>query len=435
MGQSMRRSFLLHQAVSTKLWPTVSCGGAAKVDDQPSRRNYDVIVVGAGPAGCSAATFLAKQGRRVLLVDKARFPRDKVCGDGISASSMDVMDRMGVSDKVERSKPWKITSIAVSSPKGLVIRNDVPPADGLRDYGYVIPRKDLDYILYQYAKSMPNVTALEGFRVKELLYDGQRVCGIRGRVGQTSECHQGAFILGADGAQSVISKAVSLQNRERKHRAFAVRAYYDRVEGLESCIEIHYERTVMPGYGWIFPTGEGSANVGVGVLNRFHSSKDIKRWFNIFVERNAFAKKKLKNARMIEGSFGGWPITLGAFSAKRSVKNVLLVGDAGSFVDPLSGEGIYYALRSGEYAACAIETGLRKGGCAEKVGGVFEALWKKEFKWKEFIPGHIMQPFLSNGFLLESILNRAHQDPKRAARLTAAMAHKIPKRRLLLGGI
>ena len=211
-----------------------------------------------------------------------------------------------------------------------------------------------------------------------------------------------------------------------------MRAYFDNVKGLNNCIEIHYDEAILPGYGWIFPTGEGKANVGVGVFNRFMGTKGIKNLFNIFIEKNKYAKEKLKNAQMIESSLKGGLITLGSYSSKRSNGNVLLIGDAGSFVDTLTGEGIYYALQSGEYCAQAVASGLSGDNPHHNIGDIYERLWKKEFKWKEFILGYSLQTFFkSKAFLNLSIL-RMSKKQKKSKTLAGVIAHQIPKTRLLL---
>jgi geranylgeranyl reductase family protein len=333
---------------------------------------YDVIVVGAGPAGCSAACFIAQKGYEVLLIDKAKFPRDKICGDGFSASSLAVLEKLGALEVVERANPFRIDKVTVSSPNGTVVSAKPPSVEGLRDYGYVIPRKEFDNLFLQFTKGIPKVKLLENTHVEELIYDGLDVCGVRSK----NETFMGKIIIGADGVHSTIAKILSLRNDNPKHRGIALRAYFDNVENLNHEIE-------LPGYAWIFPTSEHTANIGVGILTRFADSTGIRDLFYRFLEKNNHARIKLTNAQMIENSLRGCPLPIGSFPSERSNRNVLLLGDAASFVDTLTGEGIYYALRSGEYAAEAIDLTLSKSNRLERVGTIYEKLWKKEFKWKD----------------------------------------------------
>ncbi len=392
---------------------------------------YDVIIVGGGPAGCSAAVFSARMGQKVLLVDKEIFPRDKICGDGISANAIASMERMGVMDAIDNDSPWQVDSLVITSPKGVVMNGRIVRADGFRDYGYAMPRKRLDNFLFSHAKEQRGVTALEGFRVTDLLYERNRIAGIRGKANGESREFTGRYIVAADGAHSIIARRLGLINNIQKHRAFAARAYFENVEEIGSAIELHYEETILPGYGWIFPTGEGKANVGIGLFNRFIEIKGVNQMFERFIKNNDFAKRKLKNAKMVEGSFKGWPIPFGSFPGPRTHKNVLLTGDAASFVDNMTGEGIYYALRSGEYAAQAIGEGALRNSTDKEVGNHYRKLWQREFKWKEFLPGYIAQPLLNNMRFMEFTVNRAAKNKKKAEVLTGVISHRLPKTRLL----
>jgi geranylgeranyl reductase family protein len=389
-------------------------------------KSYDVIVVGAGPAGCSAACFIAHKGYEVLLIDKAKFPRDKICGDGFSASSLAVLEKLGALEIVERSNPFRIDKVTVSSPNGTIVSAKPPTVEGLRDYGYVIPRKEFDYQFLQFAEGISKVTLLENIRVEELIYDGLDVCGVRSK----NEMFIGKIIIGADGVHSTIAKILSLRNNNPKHRGLAMRAYFDNVENLNHEIEIHYEESILPGYAWIFPTGEHTANVGVGVLTRFADPTGIRDLFYRFLERNNQARIKLTNAQMIENSLRGCPLPIGSFPSERSYRNVLLIGDAASFVDSLTGEGIYYALRSGEYAAEAVDSTISRSNRMERVGAIYERLWKKEFKWKEFYTGYLLQSILNNTYLTNFAVNRASKSTKKAETLAGVIAHKLPKRKL-----
>ena len=252
------------------------------------------------------------------------------------------------------------------------------------------------------------------------------MCGVRSK----NETFMGKFIIGADGVHSTIAKILSLRNDNPKHRGIAMRAYFDNVENLNHEIEIHYEESILPGYAWIFPTSEHTANIGVGILTRFADSTGIRDLFYRFLERNNLARIKLANAQMIENSLRGCPLPIGSFPSERSYRNVLLVGDAASFVDSLTGEGIYYALRSGEYAAEAIDLTISKSNRVEGVGTIYEKLWKKEFQWKEFYSGYLLQSILNKKYLANFGIYRASKSSKKAETLAGVIAHKLPKWKL-----
>lgn len=391
--------------------------------------SYDAVIVGAGPAGCSAACFLARQGCRVLLLDKARFPRDKTCGDGISASSIQVMEEMGAMDYVEAggADQWcKCKNIILSSPSGMVINSPVSYKEGLRDYGLIIPRQELDHRLVLYTKQLPGVTLLENTKITSVLGDSESVRGVTD--GQQEFI--GRYIISAEGHYSVLARNLKRSPIKSKYLGFALRGYFSQVEGLEEAIGIHYEKSIIPGYGWIFPVGQKRANVGVGILARYKSHHGIKDVFNSFIEKNPFAQFHLKHAQLEKGSLKAWPLPLGCAPGKRAYKNVLFVGDAGQFVDPLNGEGIYYALKSGKYAALAIEKALALN-VPQQAGVFFEKLWKKEFAFQEFTSAYLMQPFLNSRRFLDLTIKLASKKEKRARLLAGVIAHKEKKADLL----
>ncbi len=395
------------------------------------KRKYDAIIVGAGPGGCSAAICLASKGYDVLLVDKAKFPRDKVCGDGIGPPALEVLDRLGVTGKILGANPWRIDGVEISSPAGQMVRASFRHLEGLYKHGWVMPREKFDFLLLQRVESFSNVQVLENREVKDLSYAGSRIEGVKVKCGAFLEEFTGKVIIGADGVHSRIAQKISFPGGISQSYAFAVRAYFDHVEGLNHYIEIHCEKSIFPAYGWIFPTDEGSANIGVGISSRFLKKRDLKNLFNSFTRGNGFLREKLHKAQLIKNSFKGWPIPLGTFFPRRSHKNVLLLGDAGCFADSLTGEGIYYALRSGECAAEAFHTGLNTPGGIPRMGEVYEKLWRKAFKSREYLIGKIFQRFVLTEFFCNYNVRRALQKPIMGQTLASILCHQKTKIRLL----
>ncbi|MCP4134641.1 MAG: geranylgeranyl reductase family protein [bacterium] len=389
---------------------------------------YDVIITGAGPAGCSAAIFLGKKGYNVLLVDRAEFPRNKVCGDGLSPSSMSFLKKINLYDEVMALNPQKTHGAIITSPTGKVVKGVFTQKENEPEvHGIVIPRKKFDHILFKHTKTYSNIDVRENFKVTDLLFENGKPAGIIGKSNNDTITLKGKYIIAADGVHSIIAQKLSLKNNIPKHKAICIRAYFENVRDLEDLIEIHYEKSVMPGYGWVFPTGENTANVGAGITLGYKESKDMKNIFDIIIENNKFMKEKLKDATMIKDSIQGFPLSLGSFPAKRSSHNVLLTGDAGSFIDSLSGEGINTALRTGEFAAMAIDKGFTNGEDPDEVARYYEKLWKKEFKWKDFVPGYIFQKIFRNQTIMNYSLNRASKNPRRAETFVNIITHRIPK--------
>lgn len=390
---------------------------------------YDAIIVGAGPGGCSAASFLSKAGLNVLLIEKATCPRDKTCGDGLSATAVYVLEKIGILHEIEAVKPWRCDGVVVTSPDNVAVRGRTRPVSGRYNYGYVMPRKILDNMLFQHVKKLPGVTVREECAFKDFIIEDGRVLGIRARCGNAEIEAGGSFIVGADGVHSIVARKLGNHKSHSITKAFAVRAYFDNVDGLEHSISLHYEKAILPGYGWIFPTGERSANVGVGLLCGEKSVKNIKSLFEIFITQNVFAREKLKNSVMVEGSFKGAHLSTGTLGVRRSFGNVLLVGDAAGFVDALTGEGIYYALKSGEYAARAIIHSLSEAGHPKSACNMYDDLWRREFR-RDIVLGNIFQRIMTKRSMINYIVNRAGRSQEKADILSGVIQHALPKSRL-----
>jgi geranylgeranyl reductase family protein len=395
------------------------------------KKRYDVIVVGGGPAGCSAASFLARDGYEVLLVDKAEFPRDKVCGDAISPLTLSVLERIGLRERIQNMNPWRIHGLALSSPEGKVVRTSLSDGEETAGHGYVLPRKDFDLALFQHVQALANVHVLEGCVVTDLVRQGDVACGIRVQHENSRNEFRGDVLVGADGAHSVIAKKTLRSNTNARRMVFAARAYFSGVKGLDHDVEIHCDESILPGYLWVFPTGEGTANVGIGGSYRSIARKNIQKLFDLFTQ-NGFLKERLNKAEILKDSFRAWPLPLGSCFSRRSRKNVLLVGDAGGFADPLTGEGIYYALRGGECAAKAIDIGFRGDTNPSRVGDIYEKQWRKAFKCKEYLLGYLVQSVLRNKHFLNFNVRRACKNPAMARTLAAILCHEKSKIRLLL---
>jgi geranylgeranyl reductase family protein len=395
------------------------------------KKGYDVIIVGAGPAGCSAAIFLARLGHDVLLMDKAKFPREKVCGDGIGPLALEVLDRLGVLKEAADRNPWRVEGIDFFSPAGQRVRSSFSHLRGRYRHGWIFPRREFDLLLWQHARSYSNVRTLESCEGKGLVYAGGRIVGIQGKSRDSLEEFRGKVIIGADGAHSVVSRIISSPGRIFRNFSFAVRGYFQQVKGLTHQIEIHCEKHLLPGYGWVFPTGEDSANVGVGIASRLLKGKDMKKLFRVFIEGNQSLRERFHEARLVNDSFGGWPIPLAGFGTRRSRQNVLLLGDAGRFADVLSGEGIFFALRSGECAAQAIHQGLNIPGETDRVGEIYEKLWRRAFDPKEYWIGNLLQRLIIRETFLNWNVTRAGENPIMVRNLASILCHEKTKLRLL----
>lgn len=390
-------------------------------------QRYDVVISGAGLAGCSAALSLARQGLRVALLDKACFPREKICGDGVTAASTELLEEMGVLEML-RQRPGSLTEFRGAtfvSPGGTVVQGRILRNGHLSGSSYVIPRMVLDDSLVSRVKEHSSITFLDKTTVTGLVMDGDRARGVATSAGEFC----GRIIIAADGAYSPIAKQLDLWNRDKRQQGFAMRAWFSGVEGLGDSIELCYDKAMLPGYGWIFPAGGQRANVGVFLLPRFTDQRSTKRLFESFVKENAFAAARLKNAVMEPGTLKSWPLPFGSFAGRRGRGNVLLVGDAGSFIDPLTGEGIYYALKTGRYAAEAVANALERNDESAALTR-YEQLWRGEFSGRVYFPGYAFQHFMNNRWFVETFMRYTAKKQHRADLLADVVAHNRKRRDL-----
>ena len=346
--------------------------------------DFDVIIAGAGPSGSSCAALLGQKGYRVLLLDKAKFPRDKTCGDGVSGKSLHMLAKLGILDKVAAAPNAKINAITFSSPDGTVVRVDVPKVDGKQvAAGYVVRREIFDNIVFANAKSKKTVTVMEETEVTDLLYakDGKQVCGVKVKPRHGAESQYTAkVVVGADGANSIIARKLGLGTNDEKHWCVGVRQYWEGVKGLEDSIELHFVNVAIPGYFWIFPSDNGRANVGLGILVSDKKKKkldNLQQLMTDIITKEPLFKDRFANAKPVS-EFRGWNLPYASQKRKNYGNGFLLVGDAASLIDPFTGEGIGNALMSGGIAADAIDEAFTDNDFSEKsLKRYWDMLWKE----------------------------------------------------------
>lgn len=319
-----------------------------------------VCIIGAGPAGAAAALQLNQDGIDCVIIDKAIFPRDKVCGDGLSGKVPTCLRRIDpeIVKRLETAE-FKLNSWGVSFIAPNRRRIDVgyrPDFDkdntALKDkpVGYVCKRMDFDNFLIEELKRCQHVQIIEGVDIKNyrLEADGYFISDTKG-----FELKAQLLII-ANGAHSAFSKEVAGIKMEPEHFYAGLRAYYKNVSHIntDNFIELHFLDSLLPGYFWIFPLPNGEANVGVGMLSSAIRKKKInlKKELLRIVETDPVLKERFKNATLV-GTIDGYGLPMGSKKRKLSGERYLLTGDAASLIDPFTGEGIGNALYSGRLAA------------------------------------------------------------------------------------
>ena len=387
---------------------------------------YDCIVVGAGPGGSTAAAMLSKKGKRVLLLEKERFPRDKTCGDAISGKSLALLSELGLVGAVERADHGEIKGVMFSSPNGTAASIPFGKSEQHIGRGYTCRRQVYDNILFQNAKK--GCDAMEGMAATALVKENGKVAGVKAKGPDGTEYEfRGRMVIGADGVGSVVAREIRGAQIDPDHTCIAHRAYYSGVGGMTGCIEIHFVKSIMPGYFWIFPLENGIANVGVGMMMgdvKKHGT-DLGKSMDDIIRNNPLFKERFANAKMVS-PLKAWQLPFGSKKRKVHAENVLLVGDAAGLVDPFSGEGIGNAMLSGKLAAEVAYEALVAGDTSEHFLSRYEErLWNTV--WNELSTSYKMQQIGKHEFLLNFVVGKAARSPKAREVISGTMANKETK--------
>lgn len=352
---------------------------------------WDVIIVGAGPAGTTTATLLAEKGHQILLLDKAIFPREKPCGEYLSPGCLRILDRVGALKAVE-SQARQILGMLVTSPDGMAFVAEYPG----KEYGLAIPRTILDHLLLLNAKRYP-LQCREGFRVERVLIEGGKVAGVKGRSGKTEEVFKARLIIGADGRNSIVARNLGLFRWHPSHRKMAMAVHYEGVEADEGYGEVYVGPS---GYGILNPLGDVTANVNLVVDQKdFGPAKGrLEAYFGEVLKGLPCLELRLQGGRLIEKVQALGP--LASHAVRASWDGALLVGDAAGFYDPFTGEGLYMALRSAELAADIAHRALEADDLSIQCLKRYDALREQEFRGRlrldALLQWVIARPFLAN---------------------------------------
>ncbi|MBC7921517.1 MAG: geranylgeranyl reductase family protein [Ferruginibacter sp.] len=397
---------------------------------QPATHFTDVCILGAGPGGSAAALHLANRGIASVLLDKATFPRDKVCGDALSGKVVNELRRIDPR-LVERlaALPTGLPSRGIHFFAPNLSRVSVPfkyPYDQATDQppGYLVRRVDFDHFLVEEARQRPEIDFREGIEVNDFRREGGRITLV-GPAGMPLLSTR--LLIVANGAQSAFTRHHAGIRMEPEHHCAGLRAYYRGVKGLDAdgFIELHFFRNFLPGYFWIFPLsgvpsdgGGGYANVGVGMLSESirRQKINLKKAMLDTIAAHPRLRDRFAHAERL-GDIRGYGLPLGSKQRPLSGDGFLLVGDAASLVDPFTGEGISNAMISGRWAATTAEQALRTQNFSASFlrtydGAVYNRLGK------ELALSRRMQQLLRYPGLFNVVANRAARNPVLAETLS-----------------
>ena len=309
---------------------------------------YDVVIVGGGPAGSSAACSMAKSGLSVLLIDKSEFPRDKCCGDGLTTMALRLSEELGLN--IENLKNLEVVNEAVIHfPSG---KREIFPLPKKGMFAAIVPRAEYDLALIDLARELM-VDVRLGLKFSSINFDEEKTfLNIEG-MGEVET----SFVIAADGAWSPVRRSLDLGEEQPRGEWLAFRQYISGVASGSNDLHVWFEKDLLPGYAWSFPLPNGKANVGFGVLKSQHSSASE----TAQLARELFNRKSISETLgsdiKLEGRQTAWPIPARINSQQLTNRSVIFVGDAAASTDILTGEGIGQALLTGILAGEAIKSG------------------------------------------------------------------------------
>jgi len=401
--------------------------------------SFDVIVVGAGPGGSTAACYLSRAGKKVLLLEKAKFPRDKTCGDALSGKSMHVVRELGLVKEIEKLPHAKTTGVTFSSPSGACVSVPFAKTDESREggQGYCMRRIYTDKMFFEAAKKEKNVKIMEEFIVGEVIFKEGKAVGVKGmdlNDGRKEKEFYAKAVVGADGVNSTVARSVLGERAalDEKHSCDAVRGYYKGIKGLGGDIEIHFFESCLPGYFWIFPLESGYANVGLGLVSydlkkkMKTERKNLVTMLHDAIENEPLIKERFADAKL-EGKITGWRLPFGSYRRQLSGEGWALVGDAASLVDPFSGEGVGNATIAGKIAAKIISGAIDAGDIsASRLGEYDKEIWAE--LGPELQTSYRMQQVGRVKFVLNRFVEKAQKNEEFRSLLAASLANEDAKK-------
>lgn len=369
----------------------------------------DVAIVGAGPAGATTALALEGSGLRIALMDKSGFPRDKVCGDAISPDVVNQLHKLPLdTGQMFEQMEAKIWCKAVRFISPNYSHADLS-LNRYRMTGYVTPRLDFDAFLFEQASRSTDVKVMTGHGVSSIHRNED---GVRLELAEGSSV-QAKIVVGADGAHSIVGRTFSSEKIDKHHHCAGLRIYYENVSGFsdENAVELHFYKELLPGYFWMFPLPGNRANIGLGMLSAHVAKRkpNLKNMLRDIIENHPNVRDRFANAKPLE-DIKGFGLPLGSKKRIISGDRYLLTGDAASLINPLSGEGIANAIRSGRIAA----DHLRLAFARDSFSAAFNRAYDKEVyhrMWSELQLNYWIQLAMRRPRLCNFIVKRAIGNP------------------------
>lgn len=397
----------------------------------------DILIAGAGPAGASLAVNLCRMGYHVTLIDSKTFPRDKICGDFVGPVALQELELLGI-DLPSRDGS-RIDDAAVFLDGRQLIQQPLPAADGLPAFGKVIPRLVLDEKIFRAAVAA-GAGVLENCRLIDFAVcpsHAEAVCIHDGR----RRIITAKMIVGADGGNSTVARLFHGFRHPPGSRILAVRAYYQGVGGPSNRADLFFSSHSFPGYCWLFPSGDGMANVGMGMLMKTlpRGEHHLRDMLTGLIDTDPSLHDRMKDASLA-GNIEAWPLPVFNPALRCAGDRLLLTGDAGGLVNALNGEGIQYALLSGRWASGTIKKALDSNDFSKAVLEGFRRRVEREIGYDLALSGTIIGLIRNRSLnplwldMLKVIIQRACIDPAYAGTAGGILAGVVPASRVIKPG-
>ncbi|MDX1402200.1 MAG: NAD(P)/FAD-dependent oxidoreductase, partial [Kiloniellales bacterium] len=288
------------------------------------------------------------------------------------AGAIEQLYSLGMEEKIREANFYAVDKLLLSSPRGYVVEANLKPGPKFGADSYVVPRLKFDALIQEHA--VDSGAEFRKAQVKETIVEDGRVIGVRARSNGSMKEIGAKVVIGADGVTSVVARSLRPDKHQDKHKAVALRAYIEDIEELPKEVEFYLYKGILPGYAWIFPIGEGRANIGLGMrLDKFRGrSEGLEEMLDVFLGMPEI-RQRLKNGGSLK-DIAVWQLNFGSQDMRRAYDGALLIGDAAGLINPLTGGGISNGLISARIAAEVVSQAVREGDTS--LGGLqtFDAL-------------------------------------------------------------
>jgi menaquinone-9 beta-reductase len=393
-------------------------------------KSYDAVIIGAGPAGCASALFLHRAGYQVILLDRALFPRDKVCGEFISPAADSILDDLGVLSSIEKENPERVQGVFISSYEGAELGIDYPPLEkGQKNpTSLSVPRFLLDNLFLKRLKSI-GIEVLEEHSVDDFIFDSGNVAGVKVRDSENKNLELSAkVVIDAGGRNAVSLRRLNLKNNIKGEGKIAIAAHWKNIRLPQAYCYMHVGD---PGYTGIAQVGRDSVNAVMIASTSKVKGQNIAEFYKNGIYKNTKRRKLLAGAELAEE-----PRTVEslAFSVKApQCGGLVLVGDASGFIDPFTGEGIYLSLRSAQLAAQTLDSAFQKQDFSKNKLAEYDQARSKEFSAK-FTLSRILQKVIYNRRFCDLVVKTLIKNPSLGNSLVGVIGDYYPAKQTVSFG-